>query len=265
MTHVFQEHAGSAPLLISMPHSGIGVPDDVRARFTEAGCALPDTDWHLPRLYDFVFDSPAHVLVANYSRYVVDLNRDPSGAQLYPGADNTGLCPTTTFERDEIYRPGQAPGDSEIAERVETYWRPYHDHLRETLLTIRDKWGYAILFDAHSIRARVPRFFEGRLPDLNVGTNSGASASGDLAETLVKALADGQQFDVALNGRFKGGFITRHCGDPEEAVHAVQLEMVQANYMSERPPFSYGAAKTEPLRGILRDALNTLLTWSPSA
>ena len=263
MSDIYFSKQGQSPLVISMPHSGIMVPPNIRERFTPEGALLADTDWHQPKLYDFVLETPASVVIAKYSRYVVDLNRDPQGVALYAGADNTALCPTTTFSREAIYREGAAPCAEEVQERIATFWAPYHDALKERILEAVKTWGYAVLFDAHSIRGVVPRFFDGKLPDFNVGTNDGASASGSLATALVGALRQHERFTTVLNGRFKGGYITRHYGRPEDGVHAVQLEMVQDNYMDEAPPFDFGSEQRTLVQGALGDWVNTLLGWSP--
>ena len=235
----FVFHQGTQPLLISMPHAGTYVPSALAARFTEEARQVPDTDWHMERLYAFAKDMGASILAATHSRYVVDLNRPPDGASLYPGQSVTGLCPVDTFDDTPIYTRGDVPDDSEIAARRDAVWAPYHAQLRAELDRIRAQHGVAVLWDAHSIRSVLPRFFEGKLPDLNLGTADGASCSPALAQELLAIARSAPGYNGVLNGRFKGGHITRHYGQPERNIHAVQLEMTQCSYMQEALPFSY--------------------------
>ena len=235
----FVFHQGTQPLLVSMPHAGTYVPSALAARFTDEAREVPDTDWHMERLYAFAKDIGASILAATHSRYVVDLNRPPDGASLYPGQNVTGLCPVDTFDDTPIYTRGDVPDDSEIAARRDAVWAPYHAQLRAELDRIRAQHGVAVLWDAHSIRSVLPRFFEGKLPDLNLGTADGASCSPALAQELLAIARSAPGYTGVLNGRFKGGHITRHYGQPERNIHAVQLEMTQCSYMQEALPFSY--------------------------
>ena len=235
----FVFHQGTQPLLISMPHAGTYVPPALAARFTEEARQVPDTDWHMERLYAFAKDMGASILAATHSRYVVDLNRPPDGASLYPGQNVTGLCPVDTFDDTPIYTRGDVPDGAEIAARRDAVWAPYHAQLRAELDRIRAQHGVAVLWDAHSIRSVLPRFFEGKLPDLNLGTADGASCSPALAQELLAIARSAPGYTGVLNGRFKGGHITRHYGQPERNIHAVQLEMTQCSYMQEALPFSY--------------------------
>jgi len=238
-----------------MPHVGTHIPANLAARMTEAALELPDTDWHVDRLYDFLPEMKAGILQATHSRYVIDLNRPPGGEALYPGARNTELCPTSLFDDRPIYRDAQAPGAEEIAERRARYWQPYHDRLATEVAAIKARHGYAIVFDAHSIRSHVPRFFEGRLWDINLGTGEGRSASPAIAEAAVSAAAAAKGYTSVLNGRFKGGYITRHYGRPGERIEALQLELSQIVYMDEAPPFRF----REDLAGAIRPALRRIL------
>ncbi|HEY9028817.1 N-formylglutamate deformylase [Variovorax atrisoli] len=236
----FRFRQGTRPLLISMPHVGTHVPPALAARLTDEARQVPDTDWHLERLYDFADELGASVLVATHSRYVIDLNRPPDGASLYPGQSVTGLCPVDTFDDTPLYaNPADVPGEAEIAERRDAIWQPYHARLAEELARIRAQHGVAALWDAHSIRSVLPRFFDGKLPDLNLGTGKGISCDPALAQTLLGIAESATGYTGVLNGRFTGGYITRNYGNPAQNVHAVQLEMTQSSYMQEKLPFDY--------------------------
>eukprot|EP01036_Dinobryon_divergens_P043203 gene43203-57485_t len=249
----FTFHQGTQPLLISMPHAGTYVPPQLAARFTDEARQVPDTDWHMERLYAFAKDMGASILVATHSRYVVDLNRPPDGASLYPGQSVTGLCPVDTFDDTPIYaNPADLPGEAENAERRDAIWQPYYAKLAEELARIRAQHGVAALWDAHSIRSVVPRFFEGRLPDLNLGTANGESCDPALAQELLSIAKEAQGYTAVLNGRFKGGYITRHYGQPAQHVHAIQLEKCQSLYMQETPPFAYDEVLAAQLQPTLR-------------
>ncbi len=251
-------HRGTAPLLVSLPHDGSAIPDALAARMIAEARRAPDTDWHVSRLYDFARTLGASVLVPRYSRYVVDLNRPPDDVSLYPGLNTTGLCPTVRFSGDPVYLPGQAPSADEIAVRVERYWRPYHDALREELDRLHAAHGRVLLWEGHSIRGECPYLFEGRLPDLNLGTVSGSSCAADTEARLIAALRAQSDYDWVANGRFKGGYITRHYGDPANGIEAVQLEISQRIYMDE-DSFVYDETRASRaaavIRGLLRAAL----------
>ena len=243
-------HRGHAPLLISMPHTGTHMPEDIASRLTPEGREAHDTDWHMPQLYDFAKALGASILVATHSRYVIDLNRPPDGASLYPGQSVTGLCPVDGFDSAPLYASKDLePDEAEIARRRELYWQPYHGQLRAELDRIKAQHGMAMLWDAHSIRSVLPRFFEGKLPDMNLGTADGQSCDPELARQLLDIAQQAPGHTSVLNGRFKGGYITRHYGQPEQGFHAVQLEMTQSSYMQEQMPFDYlpdVAARIQP-------------------
>ncbi len=254
---------GPLPLLVSMPHVGIQLPPALKRRLTPAALTLADTDWHLPRLYDFLQNIGANSLVAVNSRYLIDLNRDPDGIPLYPGADNTELCPLSTALWEPIYLDGQAPDAAEVAERTALYWKPYHVKLAETLAELRARHGYALLFDAHSIKSVLPRYFTGRLPDINFGTADGNSAAPDIAQAMLGAANRFPDYSTVLNGRFKGGYITRAHGRPQQQIHAVQLELAWRAYMDEDActagRFELDEARAQQLRPLLRAVVEAML------
>lgn len=255
---------GTSPLLISMPHVGTHLPPAIAARLTDEARRVPDTDWHLERLYDFADELGASVLAATHSRYVADLNRPPDGSSLYPGQSVTGLCPLDTFDDTPLYRePALAPSEEEIALRREAVWQPYHDKLAAELERLRATHGVAVLWDAHSIRSVLPRFFEGRLPDFNLGTGKGISCDPAMAQAVHDQARRAEGYTSVLNGRFTGGYITRHYGQPARNIHAIQLEMTQASYMQEALPFDYlpevAARVQPPLRRMVQAALDFAL------
>lgn len=264
MSEIYDLRRGELPLLVSMPHSGesLGPYAD---RMTDAAHRIADTDWHLQRLYAFLDDMGVSVLAARHSRYVIDLNRDPSGKSLYPGQNVTELCPTTTFAEEPIYRDGMKPEEGEVASRVTTYWRPYHDTIESELGRLKERHGYALLWDAHSIASEVPRFFDGRLPDFNLGTNSGVSCGAGLGEALLETAGEFSDYSAVLNGRFKGGFITRQFGCPQENIHSVQLELSQITYMDEAFPFPYLADRATLVATPIRQLIETMLSWGKAA
>jgi len=229
MGDVYSRTPGNAPLLISIPHDGRRLAPGMRERMTEEGMALPDTDWHVRRLYGFATALGATVISAEYSRYVVDLNRPASDEALYAGRTSTGLCPVRTFAGQPIYVGDGVPAGERNA-RVKAYWQPYHQAIETELVSLRERFGYALLWDAHSIAAEVPALFDGRLPDLNVGSYDGASCH-PLLQQAVWKVADASPYSSVLNGRFKGGYITRHYGRPDDGIHAIQLELSQRCYL----------------------------------
>jgi N-formylglutamate deformylase len=257
----FQFKAGTLPFLVSMPHVGTDIPDDIAARLSPEALMRPDTDWHLVELYDFLEQMGASTISARWSRYVIDLNRPPEDTNLYPGMDTTGLCPVDTFGRSPLYLPGLAPDEDEVRVRLKHYWRPYHAQIRAELDRLLSIHGKVVLWDAHSIASVVPRFFEGRLPDLNFGTASGTSCAPGLEQDVVGAAQAQDRFSVAVNGRFKGGYITRHFGEPDKNVHAIQLEMAQCLYMDEAPPFAYQPGRARDVQGVLQQMMEAAVNW----
>ncbi|MCI1709508.1 MAG: N-formylglutamate deformylase [Chiayiivirga sp.] len=255
---IFRLHRGSAPLLISLPHDGEHLPAEVVARLTPDARRLPDTDWHVGRLYDFARELGASILRPHYSRYLVDLNRPPDDLSLYPGQNTTGLCPSVQFNGQPVYLDGEAPTPDEIAQRVDRYWRPYHEAVAAELQRLRAEHGRAVLWEGHSIRSVVPYLFDGRLPDFNLGTANGATCSPALQQALESVLAAQREYSWVANGRFKGGYITRHFGRPQEGIDAVQLELAQCNYMDE-DSFAYDGALAAPTQGLIRRLLEACL------
>lgn len=251
---------GTTPLLISIPHGGTFLPPDIKARLTDDGLRLPDTDWHLDRLYDFVAGMGAGVLQATHSRYVIDLNRPETDEGLYPGQVKTGLCPLETFDGATIYNDGDAFDEIERVNRIGAYWMPYHDALAAELQRIKNEFGFAILYDAHSIKSEVPRLFDGVLPDLNLGTVKGASCAPDIAADVMARMGD---FSKVQDGRFIGGHITRHYGDPVNNIHALQMEIAQKNYMDEKT-FRYLPERAEKLQTVLKDIIGYLASYQPA-
>lgn len=262
MNDLFRLERGSTALLISMPHVGTVLPDALRERLVPRALACEDTDWHLEALYgDIARSLGASLIVPRHSRYLIDLNRPPEDAPMYPGAHNTELCPSRFFTGEPLYLPGCEPDDAERQWRCETYWQPYHDALGAELARLRAIHGRVVLFDAHSIRSRLPWLFEGRLPDLNLGTASGKACDAGLREGLTSVLAGQTERDWVVDGRFKGGYITRHYGRPDLSQHALQLEMCQSCYMEESPPFAYSARLSAGIQPLLRRLLEAALAW----
>jgi N-formylglutamate deformylase len=265
MMELWNLHRGESPLVIDVPHSGTYLPEVLRSRLTAIARTVPDTDWHVDRLYAFARDEGATLFCATHSRYVVDLNRDPAGAALYAGADNTELCPTRTFGDEAIYVAGETPLPAEIADRCAKSFAPYHAALAAELARVRERHGFAVILDGHSILSYVPRFFAGRLPDLNLGTASGASCLAELQACAARVLAEAEGFTHVVNGRFKGGWITRHYGQPHNGVHALQLEMAQDCYMDEAPPYRWDPARASRLAKVLQRLVRTLTMFRPPA
>lgn len=258
-------HGGSLPLLISMPHAGTTIPPHIARDLTPAALQKPDTDWHLPVLYEMAQAMGASLLSAEYMRYVIDLNRPPDDASLYPGQDTTGLCPVDTFDRQAIYQAGKNPNEAEIQARIADYWQPYHAKLQLELNRIRAVHGIAVLWDAHSIASQVPRFFAGRLPDLNFGTADGQACDAGLQQALAEAMQNSpyaKTYSHVFNGRFKGGYITRQYGQPGRNIHAVQLEMSQCIYMQETPPYAYTPVLARRVQPLLSKLLETCAVWA---
>ncbi|MCR9255549.1 MAG: N-formylglutamate deformylase [Alphaproteobacteria bacterium] len=251
-------HEGTGPVVLGLPHTGTHVPGDVLARLNQTGRVLSDTDWHVDRLYAGLL-AGATTVRATFHRYVIDANRDPSGESLYPGQATTGLVPETDFDGQPIWREGEGPDDADIADRLKRFHTPYHAALRGQLDRVRAQHGVAVLYDCHSIRSVIPRLFDGTLPDFNIGDFKGAACAPAVTRAVADICADQRDYSHVLNGRFKGGWTTRHYGDPAAGVHAIQMELSQATHLTtETPPFDYDPEKAERLRPILKQILSRL-------
>jgi N-formylglutamate deformylase len=262
-TDVYTLTRGNGPLIVSVPHAGTALPDALLRQLTPLAQTQPDTDWHVDRLYDFVHKLDASMLVARYSRYVIDLNRPPDDAALYAGAARTGLCPSLSFAGEALYLRGadHVVPAIEVQDRRQRYWQPYHDALRELIASRCATHGYTLLLDAHSIHSTVPRLFSGQLPDINVGCNDARSCAPLIVDRLKTVLGTQHERSWVIDGRFKGGFITRHYGQPLQRVHALQIELAQRSYMDETGSI-YDLARAEPLRALLRTLVDSLLAFS---
>ncbi|MEI9996722.1 MAG: N-formylglutamate deformylase [Rhizomicrobium sp.] len=270
MTGFLNIHHGEAPLIVSFPHTGTDIPPDLEARLASPRQAREDADWWVDRLYDFARDLGATTIRTTISRSVIDVNRDPSGASLYPGQATTALCPTTTFDGAPLYRAGAEPDADEIAARRTAYFEPYHDTLETEIARLRADHAKVVLYDAHAIRSRIPRLFDGLLPHFNIGTNDGATCDPALAEVVEEACAH-SSFTHVMNGRFKGGWTTRHYGRPAQGVHAIQMELACRGYIDEPEapddanwPTPYGEDRAAPLRAVLRDVLRSCIAFAGS-
>lgn len=260
---------GIAPLIVSIPHTGTEIPDDVEGGLVSPWLAKRDADWGVDKLYAFAGDLGATVIRTAISRTAIDVNRDPSGRSLYPGQATTGLCPTETFDGEALYTDGNAPGDVETGLRRERYFDPYHARLAHEIGRLRARHGKIVLYDAHSIRSVIPRLFEGKLPQFNIGTDSGAACGHALTEAIEKICAASGRSHIT-DGRFKGGYIARHYGDPANGVHAIQMELAIRCYMQEpeEPPSPgnwpphYDAAFAQPVRGIVKRILEAAIRFA---
>lgn len=257
-------HRGHTPLLVSVPHAGRRIPETLRDAFVSRALDVEDTDWFLDRLYAFVRDLGASLIVPRFSRYVVDLNRPSDNRPMYAGSNNTELCPTRFFTGEPLYRDGRVPDVEQVRQRVATYWQPYHTALQGELDRLVAMHGHAVLFDGHSIKSRLPWLFEGQLPDLNLGTVDGSACAPALRERLCEVLNAQGQYSVAVDARFKGGHITRHYGRPRAGVHAVQLEQCWRTYMREAPPFEWHEAHAQRVQPLLRQLVQVMISWRPA-
>jgi len=263
MSDCFDYHAGSTPLLISIPHDGRTVPASISTLMTERAKGLPDTDWHVGRLHEFAKGLGASVIAATHSRYVVDLNRASTDENLYQRRFVTGLCPEKMFDGGDIYLDGQTVGSDQKEDRIIKYWRPYHDRIASALRDLRETFGYALLWDAHSIPSEVPLLFDGVLPELNFGTNNCQSCAGSIIDAVIERASEFEAYVSVRDARFKGGYITRHYGDPGNDVHAVQLELAQRCYMIEEF-CDFDDERAAKLQNCLNELLRTYMKSAAS-
>ncbi len=248
---------GDSPIVLAQPHGGTDVPLAIWDRFNSVGQALADTDWHINRLYDGLLEN-ASVIQTPVHRYVIDANRDPAGASLYPGQNTTTLCPLTDFDGCSIYRDGQEPSVDEIEERRSNFHAPYHEAIAEELERVRQKFGVAVLYDCHSIRSNIPFLFEGELPVFNIGTNVGKTCAPMIEQITVEACRMDESVETVVNTRFKGGWTTRHYGQPATGIHAIQMETAQRAYMFEQSPWAYAPERADKTRATLKSILTQL-------
>ena len=254
---------GDSPLVLGLPHTGTHLPGDCLARLNNTGRAMADTDWHIDTLYFGLVQNVTTVRTPVH-RYVIDVNRDPSGASLYPGQNTTGLCPLTDFDGRSIYLEGQEPNAAEVERRRLAYHVPYHAALSAELDRVKALHGFAVLYDCHSIRSQIPFLFDGTLPDFNIGTNSGATCDLQIEASVLQICKAANGYSNTLNGRFKGGWTTRHYGQPTRGVHAIQMELAQSTYMLERAPWDYLEDRADRLRVHLKTILDALSDWRPT-
>jgi formiminoglutamase len=267
MTDWLSIHRGAAPLVLAFPHTGTDIPADIEARLVSPELARKDTDWWVDTLYAFAAELGATMVRTSVSRSVIDVNRDPSGASLYPGQATTGLCPITTFDGESLYREGQEPDEADIQARKARWFAPYHDALAAELDRLHKAHGHVVLYDCHSIRSVIPRLFEGELPHFNIGTNNGTTCAPELEARISSILSHpgegrgpvgkaeetkrsanqlppsqldpglrrggADEWTSVLNGRFKGGWTTRHYGRPARGYHAIQMELACRGYIDE--------------------------------
>lgn len=263
--------AGKLPIILTQPHAGTWLPAALRARLQDHALALRDTDWHISRLYDDLLPD-ATIVRASAHRYVIDVNRPPDNTPMYPGSHGTGLCPLTDFDGQPLYQPGQTPDAAEIRDRLGCWHQPYHVAIAAQIRRLQQRHRKVLVFDCHSIRSHIPALFEGRLPVFNIGSFDDRSCAPQLtamvaavcaraAQTSSDKRTDASGFDHVVNGRFRGGYTTRHYGRPAAGVHALQLELAQRAYMQEQPPWHYDAAKADRLRPVLREILQQALSW----
>ncbi len=258
MTAVLEIHQGTSPVILGFPHTGTDVPPAISDRLNDNGRLLADTDWYIHDLYDGLL-ADATMVRATFHRYVIDANRDPSGLSLYPGQNTTGLIPETDFDGKAIWKDGAEPTEADIAERLRDFHVPYHAALSAEIERVKSIHGVAVLYDCHSIRSHIPFLFDGKLPDFNIGTDMGRTCDPAIEQAVVTVTSSAEGYDSILNGRFKGGWTTRHYGRPETGVHAIQMELAQSTHLTtETPPFAYDEGKAEKLRVHLKSILSRI-------
>jgi N-formylglutamate deformylase len=272
MSEWLEVHRGSKPLIVSFPHTGTDIPEDIEQRLVSAWLARKDADWWVHQLYDMARELGATTIRTKISRTVIDVNRDPSGASLYPGQNTTELCPLTTFDGEPLYKPGCEPDATEIARRRERFFEPYHAALSAEIERLRAEHGRVVLYDAHSILSRVPRLFDGVLPNFNIGTNNGTTCDPALTRRIEQVCDSDARFTRVTNGRFRGGWTTRHYGQPARGIHAIQMELACRSYLEEPQtrlspenwPPAYALARATPVRTKLDEALRGCIQFAES-
>jgi formiminoglutamase len=258
MIHPVETHSGTSPVILGFPHTGTYVPPDIWERLNEEGHRLRDTDWYIHRLYAGLLLN-ATTVRATFHRYVIDANRDPTGASLYPGQTTTGLIPTTDFDNQPIWRAGMEPDEAETARRVAEFHAPYHAALAAEIERVKAIHGVAVLYDCHSIRPVIPYLFEGVLPDFNIGTDNGRTCAPAIESATAEICSQAAGYTSILNGRFRGGWTTRHYGRPEKGVHAIQMELTQSTHLTEAPThFDYEPTEAARLRPYLSNILHKI-------
>ncbi len=252
---VFEVEQGSSPVILAFPHTGTDVPTDIWEKLNDTGKILADTDWHIHRLYDGLLPGVTTVR-ALFHRYVIDANRDPSGQSLYPGQNTTGLVPDTDFDGKPIWQDGQGPDANEVARRQQQFHAPYHAALQAEIERVKALHGVAVLYDCHSIRSHIPFLFDGKLPDFNIGTDNGTTCDPRVEQAVVDVCEKADGFTSVLNGRFRGGWTTRHYSDKANNIHTIQMELAQSSHLArETSPFDYDPAHAAPLRAHLKTIL----------
>jgi formiminoglutamase len=255
-------HQGKGPLVLGFPHGGTYVPKAIASKMNQRGQGLDDTDWHIAQLYAGL-DFEATTVEATFHRYVIDANRDPAGQSLYPGQNTTTLCPLTDFDGRPIWKDGEEPSVDDIEQRTLKFHAPYHDALSREIERVKAIHGFALLYDCHSIRSHIPFLFDGKLPDFSIGTNEGVTCAPELAASVLETCEKAQGYTSVLNGRFKGGWTTRHYGQPARGIHAIQMELAQSTYMIERAPWNYVSEIATQTRTHLKKIFQTLSNWRP--
>ena len=255
-------HQGKGPLVLGFPHGGTYVPKAIASKMNQRGQGLDDTDWHIAQLYAGL-DFEATTVEATFHRYVIDANRDPAGQSLYPGQNTTTLCPLTDFDGRPIWKDGEEPSVDDIEQRTLKFHAPYHDALSREIERVKAIHGFALLYDCHSIRSHIPFLFDGKLPDFSIGTNEGITCAPELAASVLETCEKVQGYTSVLNGRFKGGWTTRHYGQPARGIHAIQMELAQSTYMIERAPWNYVSEIATQTRTHLKKIFQTLSNWRP--
>ena len=257
---IFEFTKGESPLIISIPHAGAYIPEDIAKYMTDSALAVPDTDFYVDRLYGFAKDLGVNIIKANYSRYVIDLNRPPSNEQLYKNRRTTGLIPEKTFTGDNIYKDDFLLTENDIEARVKNYWQPYHDMLGKTIISLQEKFGHTILYDAHSIKSELPLLFEGRLADLNLGTANSTTCPQELERKIIDVM-EKSPFSYAVNGRFIGGYITRNYSSAADNIYTLQMEISQKNYMEETSLYAYTEDKAKILQKTLKQIISSISNY----